>query len=121
MIDLKKPVDQTALMKSELNELTETNRQLQGELDVVRGKLNNELDVLTYKLEKVAYETEEIRREVRDINRTIDKLRYDLLDAVRNKKSSEVSDVISHLLTIFMTAAPGVIFVIVVLIIALMG
>lgn len=101
MIDLKKN-DSVALIQSELQELTTTNQQLQGQLQTVRSKLNGELDALTYKLEKVAYETEEIRREVRDINRTIDKLRYDLLDAVRNSKSNSLSD-------LFMSLTPFII------------
>lgn len=62
--------------------------------------------MLTYKLDKIAYENEEIRRQVRDINRTIDKLRYDLLDAVRNGKRSEVRDLLSDLLPIFIITFP---------------
>ena len=92
---------------SEMHELATTNQQLQGELETVRCKLKNELDTLTYKIDKVAYETEEIRREVRDINRTIDKLRYDLLDAVRNNKSSEIREIISGLFPFLCITLPA--------------
>ena len=93
MIDLKKS-ETTALTQAELREITATNRQLQRDLDNARYKLQNELDTLKYKLDKIAYETEEIRREVRDINHVIDKLRYDLLDAVRNNKTDTMFDTI---------------------------
>ena len=96
MTDSKKTVDDAELLQNELHELRMTNQQLIGEIDALK-----------YRLDKLAYETEEIRREARDINRTVDKLRYDLLDAIHNKKTSEIREIISGLFPIFAITLPA--------------
>ena len=106
MIDLKKSETRTELVKSELQELTETNQQLKDELDLARYKLGNELDLLTYKLEKTQSDIQDIRRDIHEINITIDKLRRELLDAMRNNRKSELSDILSNLFPILGITAP---------------
>ena len=96
MTDEKNIAADTESLQKELHELRLTNQQL-----------CDEIDALKYRLEKLAYETEEIRRESRDINRTMDKLRYDLLDAIRNKKTSEIQEIISGLFPLFAVTFPA--------------
>lgn len=106
MIDLKKNETSTELVQSELRELTETNQHLKEELDVARYKLGNELDLLTYKLEKTQSDIQDIRRDIHEINMTIDRLRRDLLDALRNSRKSEISDIVSGLFPVFAVMFP---------------
>lgn len=120
MIDLKKS-DGGELIHSELRELSTTNHQLRNEIDIVRNKLTSELDTLTYRLDRLTYETEAIRRDVSDIKRDIDKLRYDLLDAIRNVKSSGMRDLIQSLLPIFAILFPALCVSGVMILIALSG
>lgn len=120
MIDLKKSGG-GELIQSELRELSTTNHQLRNELDIVRHKLTGELDTLTYRLDRLTYETETIRRDVSDIKRDIDKLRYDLLDAIRNAKSSDVRDLFSSLSTTFAMTFPVLVMTGVIVLIALSG
>ncbi|MBE8953132.1 MAG: hypothetical protein SR1Q7_08310 [Quinella sp. 1Q7] len=121
MIDLKKSTGGGELIHSELRELSTTNHQLRNELDITRQKLTGELDTLTYRLDRLTYETEAIRRDVYDIKRDIDKLRYDLLDAIRNAKSSNVRDLIQSLLPIFAILFPALCVSGVMILIALSG
>ena len=114
MIDLGKKSEVPVVLQSELRELSTTNKKLNDDLELARYKIKGELDALTYKVEKIAYETEEIRREIRDINRTVDKLRYDLLDAIRNSKKSDMHDWLMSLFPIVAVAAPALVAVAVV-------
>ena len=120
MIDLKKS-DGGELIHSELRELSTTNHQLRNELDIVRHKLTGELDTLTYRLDRLTYETEAIRRDVYDIKRDIDKLRYDLLDAIRNAKSSDTRDLIQSLSSTFAMTFPVLVITGMVILVALAG
>lgn len=96
MTELQKTAADAESLQNELHELRLTNQRLHGEIDALKCRL-----------EKLAYETEEIRRESRDINRTIDKLRYDLLDAIRNKKTSEIREILSGLFPLFAITLPA--------------
>lgn len=99
--------DSQKVIQGESNKLTTTNQNLKEELDVVRHKLNNELDLLTYKLEKTQSDIQDIRREVHEINLTIERLRYDLIDALRKSKTSETRDIISNFFPIFAVTFPA--------------
>ena len=107
MNEPEKISDSREIIQSELRELTTTNQNLREELDTVRHKLNNELDLLTYKLDKTQSDIQDIRRDVHEINMTIDKLRYDLIDALRKSKTSETRDIISNLFPIFAITFPA--------------
>lgn len=115
MVDLKKS-DDTKLLQSELQEISTTSQKLNGELETVRFKLNNELDLLTYKLEKTQSDIQDIRREIHEINMTINKLRYDLIDALRNGKSSENREIFSSLFPLIAITFPA--FLIVIMVVA---
>ena len=106
MTDLEKKSDVPVVLQGELRELSTTNKKLNEDLELARYKLKGEIDALTYKIEKIAYETEEIRREVRDMNRMIDKLRYDLTDAIRDSKKSSITELLSNLFPILAIGAP---------------
>ena len=121
MIDLKKSTGGGELIHSELRELSTTNHQLRNELDITRQKLTGELDTLTYRLDRLTYETEAIRRDVYDIKRDIDKLRYDLLDAIRNAKSSDTRDLIQSLSSTFAMTFPVLVITGMVILVALAG
>lgn len=119
MIDLKKTETSTELVKTELQELTATNQQFKDELDRVRYKLGNELDLLTYKLEKTQSDIQDIRRDIHEINMTIDKLRREVYDALRNNKSSDLRDIISSLFPFLIITLPCLFIAGVILIMAL--
>ena len=120
MIDLKKS-DGGELIRSELRELTTTNQRLKTELETTRHKLNGELDTLTYRLERINQVTQDIRRDVHEIRRDIDKLRYDLLDAIRNVKSSEGRDLIWNLFPIFAMLFPSLLIAGIIMIAVIAG
>lgn len=121
MVDTKKNSSSTELVQSELQELTETNQQLKNELDVARSKLGNELDLLTYKLEKTQSDIQDIRRDVHEINLTIERLRHELIEAVRKGKSSEIRDMISSFFPLFAIMLPVFVVLALVLIFTLAG
>lgn len=121
MVDLKKNSSSTELMQTEIRELSATNQQLKSELDTARFKLGNELDLLTYRLEKTQTDIQDIRRDVREISLTIDRLRYDLLEAMRKNKTPDVREIISSWLPIIAVTAPIMFIATVIFLAALSG
>ena len=85
-----------------------TKESSNDELKRLCNNLNNELDLLTYKLQKTQCDIQDIRRDIHEINRTIDVIR----DEIRHNRSSEICDIVTSLFPILAITLPSMFLVI---------
>ena len=100
-------------------DLREINSDMQ-KIYSANYKLNGELDLLSYRLDRLNSDTQEIRREVYEIKHTIENLQYELLRELQRNGRANSRDLPS-LLPLLAIAFPAALTAMIILFIALAG